>query len=239
MENLQERIQKKEQQIEKLERLYRKYLSEESEPAKSMIGKFLETGDRTEYRAWLKANNRWDGGAAYYKASEIIEARNTLVKYRKQLAAETDRKNTINELPEALTKFHSYCIRMWDEYDLNKQSKMNKENEPDDWDEWHKWCRYMRETYGTNWREFRRLTKEEIHKANVKDADTLILNLINRVVERVGQIIDTKYLRLDSDNRGFTIINGRIIGTKGTVRIESIGAGGYNIQRYHIRVLVK
>lgn len=237
MENLQERIQKKEQQIQKLERLYLRYATDTEE--KSIIDRFLETGDRTEYRAWLKANNCNYGGDAWSKANELYDARNTLAKYQKMSEAETDRKNTLNELPEALIKFHSYCIRMWDEYDLNKQSKMNAESEPDDWDEWHKWCRYMSETYGTNWREFRRLTKEEIHKANVKDADTLVLNLIDRVVERVGQITDCRGLRLDSDNRGFTIINGRIIGTKGTVRIESIGAGGYNIQRYHIRVLVK
>ena len=63
--------------------------------------------------------------------------------------------------------------------------------------------------------------------------------MINRVIEKTGKIIDASGLCTDRDNSGYTIINGKIIGETGTARIESIGAGGYNIQRYHIRVLVK
>ena len=241
MENLQERIQKKEQQIEKLERLYLRYATDAEE--KSIMDRFLETGDRTEYRAWLKANNRGYGGDAWHKANELYDARNTLVKYQKMAEAETDRKNTLNELPEALIEFKNNLIERWDKYDEWRKAEISKdmEKEPEyrDREAYREYKNMMHQKWGWNYFEIASRTAEEDHKSNVKDAETLILNLIDRVVERVGQITDTKYLRLDRDNAGYSIINGRIIGTKGTVRIESIGAGGYNIQRYHIRVLVK
>ena len=72
-------------------------------------------------------------------------------------------------------------------------------------------------------------------KRNVED---LILNLMYRVYKKCGNIVDVRGLYLNSANEG-TCINGRIIGDKGTAYVESILAGGYNIQCLHVRVLVK
>lgn len=236
MENLQERINKKIAQIEKLERLYAKYATDAEE--KSIMDRFLETGDRTEYRNYLKANGRSWGGDAWSKANDLYDARQTLAKYQKQLTVETDRMNTLNEIPEALIEFKNNLIERWDRYDEWRRNSiredMHKENEMD----YKEYKAMMWDKWGRNYMDLAFRKPEDEHKSNVKDAETLILNLINRVTEKVGQITDAQYLRLDRDNDGFSIINGRIIGTKGECRVESIGAGGYNIQRYHIRVLV-
>ncbi len=238
--NLIEKINKKQTQIEKLERLYAKYADDAEE--KAIIDRFLETGDRTEYRAWLRAHNRSYGGDAWSKANDLYDARNTLAKYQKQLAVETAKNATLNNLPETLKIFRDQLIKRWDEYDEWKKATIKEQykSEPawNDRENYRRWHYEMRETWGVNWYEFMYLTSEQIHKSNVKDAENLILNLVNRVTERVGTITDTDCLRLDRDNSGYSIINGRIIGTDGECRIESIGAGGYNIQRYHIRVLV-
>ena len=97
----------------------------------------------------------------------------------------------------------------------------------------------MNEKWGRGWYDFMSLTDTQIHKANVNAANSIVENLVNRTHELIGKITDCQYLRLDSDNQGYLIINGIVIGEKGKCRVESIGAGGYNIQRYHIRVLVK
>ena len=236
MENLQERINKKIAQIEKLERLYVKYATDAEE--KSIMDRFLETGDRTEYREWLKSHDRCWGGDAWSKANDLYDARNTLAKYQKQLTVETDRMNTLNQIPEALIEFKNNLVDRWDRYDEWRRNciheDMHKENEMD----YKEYKAMMWDKWGRNYMDLAFRKPADEHKSNVKDAETLILNLINRVTERVGQITDAQYLRLDRDNDGFSIVNGRIIGTKGECRVESIGAGGYNIQRYHIRVLV-
>lgn len=60
-------------------------------------------------------------------------------------------------------------------------------------------------------------------------------DLVVRVTKVVGEIKDCGYLTL-GDNGS---INGRIIGSKSDAYVETIYAGGYNIQCLHYRVLVK
>jgi hypothetical protein len=58
---------------------------------------------------------------------------------------------------------------------------------------------------------------------------------INRVKEITGTIQDAKGLRIGGNGE----INGIVIGEKGKAKVETISAGGYNIQCWHFRVLVK
>jgi hypothetical protein len=59
--------------------------------------------------------------------------------------------------------------------------------------------------------------------------------LVSRVENKAGAIKDASGLYIGSNGS----INGFIIGEKQTVEVETIFAGGYNIQRLHYRVLVK
>ena len=42
----------------------------------------------------------------------------------------------------------------------------------------------------------------------------------------------------DSNHDGIGDINGIIVGTEGKAKIQTIGAGGYNIQCFHFRTLI-
>ena len=242
IEEIKARIGKKEEEIAKLERLYEKYASEDAQE-KSIIDRFLESGDRTEYREYLRSHNRNYGGDAWSKANSLYDARVCLTKYQKQLESEVAKEATLNEMPEVLKEFGTRLVTRWDNYDLWKQDRIREESKSEPaWSDranYRKWHWEMREKWGSNWYEFKYLSPAEIHKQNVKDAETLVLNLINRTVDIAGKITDCQYLCLEQDNLGYSIINGIVIGEKGKARVESIGAGGYNIQRYHIRVLVK
>ena len=80
--------------------------------------------------------------------------------------------------------------------------------------------------------------KEYWHRSNMKDAKMMVIDLMNRVKAKCGNIQSFDNLYLQSANRG-VCLNGFVTGDKGKAVVESIMAGGYNIQRLHIRVLVK
>lgn len=75
-----------------------------------------------------------------------------------------------------------------------------------------------------------KLAKDLKREAEIKYDD--IIERTNRVC---GQIVDASGLRVGS-SRGE--LNGVIIGERGKARVESILAGGYNIQCLHIRTLI-
>lgn len=246
---LQEKITNKENEIGKLVKKFDKYSKEiPSEEFIALINQYLRTGDYTplrEFKVRNFPNNYYLPGIyqdLYSIANDLYTARNTLNKYNKQKKAEADKQATLENLPHTLIKFKDNLINKWDEYDTYKKQRIKEDlkKEPKGiTQEYRNWQSYMRETYGRSWRDFLYLSEEQIHKNNVKDAENLILNLINRTIEKTGTIIDTSNLHLSYNNRGYSIINGKIIGETGTATVTSIEAGGYNIQRYHIRVLVK
>jgi len=243
-EEIRNRIAKKEEEVKKLSRRFEEEKTLISVEESNIIERFLVTGDRSEYREYLKSQNKMFGGEAWHKAGELFDAMNCLKKYEKQLEVEKAKEATFSNIPEVLKQFREDVISRWDSYDQWKRDTIKKEyseavNEEHNYDEWREFNRKMFNKWGQGWYDFRYLTNEQIHNKNVKDSETIILNLINRVSEITGTFTDCKGLHLDSDNSGYAIINGIVIGEKGKAKIESIGAGGYNIQRYHIRVLVK
>ena len=82
------------------------------------------------------------------------------------------------------------------------------------------------------------LTDEKIHANNQRDGENLILDLLRRVTKITGPVIDWSGLHVTRGNMG-AVINGFVIGEDGRAEVESILAGGYAVQRLHIRTLVK
>lgn len=58
--------------------------------------------------------------------------------------------------------------------------------------------------------------------------------VIERTNAIVGQITDASNLRIGAKGD----LNGFILGTKGKAKVQTIGAGGYNIQCFHFRTLI-
>ena len=74
-----------------------------------------------------------------------------------------------------------------------------------------------------------KLEKELIQEERNRKALYIYYNIYNRV----GKVLDATNLYIGSDGN----INGCIIGEKGQVNVNTILAGGYNIQCLHYRVL--
>jgi chromosome segregation ATPase len=82
------------------------------------------------------------------------------------------------------------------------------------------------------------MTDEQIHAQNQRDGEHLILDLLKRVTKITGPVRDWSGLHVTQGNMG-AVLNGYVVGDDGKARVESILAGGYNIQRLHVRTLVK
>lgn len=74
-----------------------------------------------------------------------------------------------------------------------------------------------------------KLAKDLIEEANRKY--DFIIERTNAIV---GEITDASGLTVGSKDD----LNGYIIGTRGVAKVQTIGAGGYNIQCFHFRTLI-
>lgn len=119
------------------------------------------------------------------------------------------RHQTLQEAPETLKKFADTLCEEWTKWYIANAKKNH------------------------DWR-----SNEEIAKDCRKDADWLILDFMARTEKKCGKLTETRFLHIDNANWGICL-NGWVKGEKGTARVESIVAGGYNIQCRHVRVLVK
>lgn len=162
---------------------------------------------------------------------EIKDIRTTIDNYKSKIQEQEKKENDLQEVKELFNDFIVGIVNRWNEYDINKRDIIESEYKQLSSKEFFK-------KYNSSDYYFMDKTNEQIEKDNQKSADTLIYNMITRVKEKIGKIIDYSGLYIDSAIEGMAI-NGVIIGENGKVRIESIIAGGYNIQRLHVRVLVK
>lgn len=241
-EILQERILKKEKAIEKLEKKIEKINSISS---KELV-EACRTNNKELYKKHqfeVEENNKYYSGYDLWQAyRDLEEAKGTLIKYQNQLEVEIQKENSLNELPELFQNLQKMLINSWDEFDKSRRDKMKKEYEELsklEYPERKEKHRFLDKLYGYNWEDKAYETDESIHDKNVNSAKDIILDLIDRVSSKTGKITSYENLNLASNNAGFLVLNGYVIGEKGTAKVESIMAGGYNIQRLHIRVLVK
>ena len=75
---------------------------------------------------------------------------------------------------------------------------------------------------------------EKLNKDLDQEADRKYDFIIERTNEIVGQITDASGLTIGQKDD----LNGFIVGTRGVASVQTIGAGGYNIQCFHFRTLI-
>ena len=192
-------------------------------------------------------------------AYEEIENRKAqIAKYEEQMDSAMDRDAVFESMPACMKEFMEGIIECWDLWD-----KMKRESAKNDhvkvselWDErariWrdkgknspeylqiNEDIRYIEGKYTSfEWNELPYLDDDEIHERNVKAGKNLVMNLYTRVVEITGGFEDASDLKVTAGNNGCAVINGWVKGEKGIASVKSVGAGGWNIQRFHIRTLV-
>lgn len=95
-------------------------------------------------------------------------------------------------------------------------------------------CRYVQEHFRTDTIVYAERGPEYLENDIKKDVDAKRQIFMTRIKDKTGEIYSTM-LRVGMNGE----INGTVRGEKGVVTVETIGAGGWNIQQFHFRVLVK
>lgn len=80
----------------------------------------------------------------------------------------------------------------------------------------------------------RKFDPEWLEKEIEQEKNNKLIDLMNRVSSITGVITDASYLTIKEGN-----LNGYIIGKDGKAEVETIGAGGWNVQIFHYRTLIK
>lgn len=135
-------------------------------------------------------------------------------------------KKFVREVPEAFKQAMEDLINRWTEWDIEARNEMRKMRAEGDWKEFRKAYPYSVEIDLDK-------TDDQLRKANERDAMAWVLDLYYRTFNITGEVTDCNYLYFNGK-----ALNGKVIGKKGTARVETIVAGGWNIQRLHYRVLV-
>lgn len=193
----------------------------ETETARNYAG----SGKHDEYWAMCEVSDKKQEIKESKKKLEDLEriARNWNIKYKDALRQE---QKIEFEMPVIFQQCKEDLAKSWTESDINRREIMRQKRSELDWDEFRKLYSYNQE------QEYNK-SDEEFRRANLRDAEAFIIDLYNRVKAITGEVTDWKNIYY-----GGKALNGLVYGKRGIAKVETIQAGGYNIQRLHLRVLV-
>lgn len=223
---LRERIAKAEERIEKKEATIAKK-QEWIEKKTAKLASMTESD-----RRWAEFDILHWNEDIERASKEIPEIRKTIAKYEAQLKGEAEADEILREIPENMKRMQTELVDRWNEFDLKRRETIRADHKAMTYRDFHS-------KYNRSECELMYKTDDEIDRENKRDAKALILDLIRRVKAITGEITDWSGIRAEVGTWGFTVLNGVVIGKTGKCIVESILAGGYNIQRLHVRVLTK
>ena len=159
--------------------------------------------------------------------SEITGIENTIAKLNIQADELIKKKERLKMMPETLKTLQRELAEQWTASDIKRRESLKERYETDE-NFRNNYYKYEQEHI------FRKLSDEEIRVQAEKSAEKWIFDLLVRIESITGEITSWDKIRLCGH-----ALNGEVIGQQGRVQVETIVAGGYNIQRVHLRALVK
>lgn len=228
IETLKDRIEKAKETINKKENTIIKK-TKMIEKKQNQIEKAKE--DNEKY--WLEADIRSLEDDIKRGKKEIEAKKETLTKYELQLKGELEKESLyVKEMPSQFKQLQEALVERWNEWNKNRKATLIEKYKELGYKEFIK-------EYSYNDYDFMRIDDKKLEATNEKEAKALIIDLYNRVKEITGEVESWEDVHATQGAQGMVVLNGTVKGKEGVAQVESILAGGYNIQRLHIRVLVK
>ena len=198
---------------------------------------------------------------------DLASAREALAKYEAQLTAETEKASSRNvtailefledwkrkvmeyytdKFARYLVAYEEYCVKSREHADWFNHGGWRQENAKEIDEEYREYrkafCKRWGEMERYELREFNPETKQydrvfnrdRLQKELDQEANAKYDDIIERTNAICGKITDARGLWVG--NKGD--LDGVIVGERGTAKVQTIGAGGYNIQCFHFRTLV-
>jgi DNA repair exonuclease SbcCD ATPase subunit len=189
------------------------------------FNKYEHRNNNEAYWLGCDIESKWDDIKRLQR--EITETKKSIEKYELQLAGEMERENTfLKDVPESMKQLQQELVDQWNEYDFDRKNSLKAKCQELDWKEFIQ--RFKHSGYN-----FMQLPDETIKKNNERDAKALVIDLYYRINHITGEVTDWSKMYCSGG-----ALNGTVSGKEGKAKVETILAGGYNIQRLHIRVLV-
>ena len=248
-EQIQERIDKAEAALAKAQATLAKH---EARAAK-LLAKIEENGWAVENKRQYTMHGATPNEDAFYTICDYEDIMDSIENKKDQIKAkehtlEVARRNYTQKkeeervidlvLPECMKGMMKELANEWTNWDIAKREKCRAEYKA--MEEKYPETRIPREVYGAfkekwgwNYGELLRTTDEDFRKANEKAANAWTLDLWNRIKEKVGNVTDWSGIHCNG-----VALNGFVKGDKGATVVETIYAGGYNIQRLHVRTIL-
>lgn len=260
IKELQTRIEKKQQDIAKIEKRIAKWSKglrpqdiEMLETLRNATNeKELEAQDHIIFIYKKQEGDNIPGMDSYSTAPDFMEAfrayrdlfqaKQTLTKYNNMIIIEQEKES--KPVIEAYAKFFDNWKQQVIEYTNNRYKEWKVVRD----EEYETSCRgekYNRERSYELYKQRKELEQDPWLKRMVdpytdfnrfldKYMKDRYMELVDKTTAIVGNITNLEYLRIGANG----MLNGVVIGDKCKANVETISAGGYNIQCFHYRVLV-
>lgn len=199
-----------------------------------------ETGSDKAFDITYKYNDAKDAIVESEKKEPELEQiyKNWVKKYNDAIKFTSE----VDEMPEIFKETIKMLADEWTAWDIAKREEIKKARNAVDA---IPYSGETREAHRRAYTEFRKLykytieqaynkTDEEFYKKNEDTATAYMKDLVHRIKNKVGEITNMRNIHFSGK-----ALNGMVEGTLGKAYIDTILAGGYNIQRLHYRVLVK
>lgn len=195
--------------------------------------KQIEKAKEDNEKYWLEADIRSLEDDIKRGKKEIEAKKETLTKYELQLKGELEKESLyVKEMPSQFKQLQEALVERWNEWNKNRKATLIEKYKELGYKSFIK-------EYSYNDYDFMKIDDKKLEATNEKEAKALIIDLYNRVKEITGEVESWEDVHATQGAQGMVVLNGTVKGKEGVAQVESILAGGYNIQRLHIRVLVK
>lgn len=239
-QDLEARLQKAQEAVTKKQGTLERHLKKEAKIRKQILDRGWDPdGDRYQKQGtpehddcYWKMCDLSDVQEAIQNTKKAITEKEAIVLKWQTKLDEQIQKEEQDDTPAVLKDYQTRLVEAFDKNDEIRKGFLKEKLQELGYKEFVKKFSYNAYDFAVY------EDQQTTHKKNVRTADALVNNLWIRVKDICKDVTECRLYVTNANEWEGICINGVVTGSEGSARVESITAGGYNIQKLHIRTLV-